>query len=116
MRASSPAWLADELARSWRRQWPTLPDALEAAAAYVGPSADELRRLRVPLAVVGASDDAIHPIDVAADWASWAPAASLCTVRLAEFGPCPPILGQACVADLQAIADADGSSAPAPGA
>ena len=110
MRSSSPAWLADELARSWRRQWPALPDAMDDAAAYVAPSADELRRLTVPLAVIGASDDAIHPLEVAADWSSWAPRAALRTVRLADFGPCPPILGQACVAALQAIEIQDDAS------
>ncbi|MCW1959726.1 MAG: alpha/beta fold hydrolase, partial [Mycobacterium sp.] len=36
MRASSPPWLADELARSWHRQWPHLPAAMEEAAACVG--------------------------------------------------------------------------------
>ncbi|REU63400.1 alpha/beta hydrolase, partial [Mycobacterium tuberculosis] len=35
MRASSPVWLAEELTRSWRVQWPELPDAMEEAAAYV---------------------------------------------------------------------------------
>ena len=103
MRSTSPGWLADELARSWRRQWPALPDAMEEAAAYVAPSADELRALSVPLAVIGASDDAIHPVSVAADWASWAPRAALRTVRLADFGPCPPLLGAACVDALQGI-------------
>ena len=103
MRSSSPGWLADELARSWRRQWPGLPDAMDEAAAYVAPSADELRGLAVPMAVIGASDDAIHPVTVAADWASWAPRAALRTVRLADFGPCPPLLGAACVDALQAI-------------
>ncbi len=103
MRASSPSWLADELSRSWRRQWPALPDAMEEAASYVAPSADELRALTVPLAVIGASDDAVHPIGVAADWASWAPRAALRTVRLADFGPCPPLLGAACAAALQAL-------------
>jgi hypothetical protein len=29
MRASSPPWLADELARSWARQWPALPEAMD---------------------------------------------------------------------------------------
>lgn len=106
MRASSPAWLADELARSWRRQWPALPDAMDDAAAYVAPSAEELRGLRVPLAVIGASDDAIHPVGVAADWASWAPRAALRTVRLADFGPSPTLLGAACVDALQAVNDA----------
>ena len=103
MRSSSPAWLADELSRSWRRQWPALPDAMEEAAAYIAPGADELRALRVPLAVIGACDDAIHPIGVAADWASWAPRAALRRVRLDEFGPRPALLGTACVAALRAI-------------
>ena len=103
MRSSSPGWLADELARSWRRQWPGLPDAMDDAAAYAAPSADELRRLSVPLAVIGASDDAIHPVGIAADWASWSQRTALCTVRLADFGPCPPLLGTACVDALQAI-------------
>ncbi|MBV8860470.1 MAG: alpha/beta hydrolase, partial [Mycobacterium sp.] len=29
MRASSPPWLAEELTRSWRGQWPHLPDAMD---------------------------------------------------------------------------------------
>lgn len=103
MRASSPGWLADELARSWEAQWPALPGAMEEAAGYQGPSADELRGLEVPLAVVAASDDAIHPASVARDWASWAPRAALQTVRLDEFGPHPALLGQACVDALRAI-------------
>jgi pimeloyl-ACP methyl ester carboxylesterase len=103
MRSSSPQWLADELARSWRRQWPALPDAMEEAAAYVAPTADDLRRLDVPLAVVAAADDAIHPAQVAVDWVSWAPRAALRTVRLEEFGPHPELLGQACLEALQAI-------------
>jgi pimeloyl-ACP methyl ester carboxylesterase len=103
MRSSSPRWLADELARSWGRQWPALPDAMDEAAGYVGPSAEDLRRLNVPLALVAASDDAIHPASVATDWAALAPRAALRTVRLEEFGPQPALLGQACVDALQAI-------------
>ena len=103
MRASSPRWLADELARSWRRQWPRLPDAMDEAAAYPAPTAEDLRRLDVPLAVVAASDDAVHPAQVAADWVSWAPRAALRTVRLEEFGPDPELLGRACIDALRAI-------------
>jgi pimeloyl-ACP methyl ester carboxylesterase len=103
MRSSSPRWLADELTRSWRRQWPALPDAMEEAAAYQAPSAEDLRRLEVPLAVVAATDDAVHPARVAAAWASWAPRAAQRTVRLEEFGPDPELLGQACVDALGAI-------------
>src|SRR6202008_3569702 len=50
MRASSPPWLADELARSWRAQWPQLPDAMEEAAAYLAPSCAELTGLGAPRA------------------------------------------------------------------
>lgn len=105
MRDSSPRWLADELARSWRRQWPALPDAMEEAAAYEGPSAEDLRRLEAPLAVVAATDDAVHPAQVAHDWASLAPRAAVRTVRLEEFGPDPELLGQACLDALAAIPD-----------
>lgn len=100
MRASSPAWLADELARSWAGQWPALPEAMEQAAACEAPSEAELRRLDAPLAVVAANDDLVHPVSVAADWAAWAPRGALRTVNLEEFGPRPALLGAAAVAAL----------------
>jgi pimeloyl-ACP methyl ester carboxylesterase len=101
MRSSSPAWLADELSRSWRRQWPDLPAAMDEAARYRSPTVDELRRLEAPIGVVGASDDPIHPIGTARQWAAAAPRAGLRTVTLAEFGPAPGVLGAACVAALR---------------
>lgn len=104
MRASSPVWLADELSRSWRRQWPHLPDAMEEAAAYRSPTARELSRLDVPMGVAGAADDPIHPIAVARQWAATAPRAALRTVNLDEFGSAPELLGAAC---LEALASAD---------
>lgn len=103
MRASSPPWLADELARSWQRQWPLLPDAMEEAAGCVAPTRAELRRLTAPLAVVAAADDPVHPAAVAADWAACAPRGALRTVRLDQFGPDPALLGRACVDALRAI-------------
>ena len=42
MRASSPPWLAEELTRSWRSQWPDLPDAMDQAAGYVAPTHAQL--------------------------------------------------------------------------
>jgi pimeloyl-ACP methyl ester carboxylesterase len=104
MRASSPAWLADELTRSWLGQWPELPDAMEEAAGYLAPSIAELERLSVPMGVVGASDDPIHPLEVALEWVSAAPRAALRTVRLDDFGPDPAVLGAACLAALDEAA------------
>ena len=103
MRSSSPAWLADELSRSWRRQWPGLPDAMDEAAAYPGPHVAELGSLTTPMAVVAAPDDVIHPSEVALEWASLVPRAALEMVTLAQFGPDPAALGAAGLAALRAI-------------
>jgi pimeloyl-ACP methyl ester carboxylesterase len=100
MRASSPPWLADELTRSWRAQWPQLPDAMEEAAAYVAPSCADLARLRAPLAVAAAVDDPIHPLQVAVDWVTAAPRAALRTVTLDQMGTDTAALGAACLAAL----------------
>jgi pimeloyl-ACP methyl ester carboxylesterase len=103
MRASSPPWLAEELTRSWRAQWPLLPGAMEEAASYVAPSYAELARLAAPLGVAAAVDDTIHPLQVAAEWVAAAPRAALRTVTLDEMGAEPAALGAACLA---ALADA----------
>jgi len=100
MRASSPAWLADELARSWRAQWPQLPDAMEDAAAYVAPSCADLSSLAAPLGVAAAIDDPIHPLRVAVDWVGAAPRAALRTVTLDQIGADTAALGSACLAAL----------------
>ena len=103
VRASSPPWLADELARSWRAQWPQLPDAMEEAAAYVAPSCDDLTRLAAPLAVAAAVDDPIHPLQVAVDWVTAAPCAALRTVTLDQIGTDSAALGAACLAAFAEI-------------
>jgi pimeloyl-ACP methyl ester carboxylesterase len=103
MRASSPVWLADELTRSWRRQWPALPDAMDEAAAYVAPNRHELAGLTAPMGVAAVEDDPIHPISVAREWVAVAPRAALRTITFDEFGPNPPALGATC---LTALADA----------
>ncbi|MEZ0353658.1 alpha/beta hydrolase [Mycobacterium sp. pR1184] len=103
MRASSPAWLADELTRSWRAQWPLLPDAMDEAAAYVAPSCDELNTLAAPLGVAAAVDDPIHPLQAGVDWVAAAPHAALRTVTLDQIGADSAALGAACLA---ALADA----------
>lgn len=103
MQASSPPWLAAELTRSWQGQWPHLPDAMEEAAAYAGPSCADLARLATPLGVAAAVDDPIHPLQVGIDWVRAAPRAALHTVTLDEIGADTAALGAACLA---ALADA----------
>lgn len=101
MRASSPAWLGDELTRSWTAQWPLLPEALEQAAAYVAPTAAELANLTVPMGVTAAVDDAVHPLQTASQWVAAAPRAALCTVTLDQIGADPAALGTACLTALE---------------
>ena len=100
MRASSPAWLADELTRSWLSQWPDLPGAMDEAAGYVAPTDAQLQRLAAPMGVAAAGDDPIHPLDVGRHWAAVAPHAALRTVTLDQIGADPAALGAACLAAL----------------
>jgi pimeloyl-ACP methyl ester carboxylesterase len=109
MRASSPPWLAEELTRSWRVQWPQLPDAMEEAAGYVAPSCADLARLAAPLGVATAVDDPIHPLQVGGDWVAAAPHAALRTVTLDQIGADASALGAACLA---ALADASSPARP----
>ncbi|KAA0084664.1 alpha/beta hydrolase [Mycolicibacterium sp. P9-64] len=100
MRASSPAWLADELTRSWLSQWPALPDAMQEAAGYDAPTCEELATLAVPMGVAAATDDLVHPVEVALEWVASAPRAALRTVTLDAMGVDPGVLGAACVTAL----------------
>lgn len=100
MRASSPPWLGAELTRSWLAQWPALPDAMDEAAHHVSPTSAELATLAVPMGVAAATDDPIHPVDVALEWVAAAPHAALRTVTLDEMGADPAVLGAACVGAL----------------
>ncbi|WP_460358689.1 alpha/beta fold hydrolase [Mycobacterium sp. ZZG] len=101
MQSSSPGWLARELTRSWLGQWPALPDAMEEAARYVAPTSIELEYLGVPLGVVSAADDPVHPLEVGVEWATAAPCAALRTVTLDAIGADPAVLGAECVAALR---------------
>ena len=103
MRASSPRWLADELARSWRGQWPELPDTMDEAARYVAPTADEIGALATPMGVAAAEDDPVHPIAVARQWVAAAPRAALRTVTLDRMGADPAVLGAACLSALGSV-------------
>ncbi|MET7769815.1 alpha/beta hydrolase [Nocardia sp. NPDC005366] len=94
MRTSSPAWLADALTQSWRAQWPLLPHALREAASYRWPDVEQLATVTVPVALVAAIDDPVHPLAVAEQWASAIPRAALYRITLDELGADPAILGR----------------------
>lgn len=103
MKASSPRWLADELARSWLGQWPDLPDAMDEAAAYAAPTCPVLETLDTPMGVASAVDDAVHPAEVGAEWATAAPYAALRTVTLDDIGDDAAALGAACLEALFSV-------------
>ena len=102
MRSSSPAWLADELERSWSALHPGLVSQLEQAARYCAPELDAIADLGAPLGLVAAPDDPLHPLDVAASWAAAAPRAQLIQVTLNEWGHHPELLGRACASAWEA--------------
>lgn len=103
MVASSPAWLAGELTRSWRSQWPDLPHALEEAAAFRAPDVAELRTIGTPVGIVSAVDDAVHPLQVGSQWEAELPNAALSTITLADVGTDPSILGASCLDALDRV-------------
>lgn len=103
MTASSPPWLADELTRSWRAQWPDLPAALDEAAAYHAPGPALLGRIRVPVGVAAAVDDAVHPLTVAKEWTALLPRAAMSELTLDEIGAEPGVLGRAALAALDRV-------------
>lgn len=103
MTASSPPWLADELGRSWRAQWPALPAALEEAAGYHAPDPLLLARIEVPVGIAAAVDDAVHPLTVAKEWTGILPRAAMSELTLDEIGADPGALGRAALAALDRI-------------
>jgi len=78
MRVGSPAWLADELERSWRAiaargpgDGSALVTLFRQVASFTAPTDDELSALAatgVPVVVTAATDDPVHPAMVAQHW------------------------------------------------
>ncbi|GAC00200.1 hypothetical protein GONAM_14_00590 [Gordonia namibiensis NBRC 108229] len=97
MAASSPDWLAEELSRSWRRLYPEVICQLRDAARYCAPTPAQIADLAVPLALVAAPDDPIHPIAVARVWHEAAPRSALVEVTLERWGRDPGLLGESCL-------------------
>ncbi|QDQ99226.1 alpha/beta hydrolase [Tomitella fengzijianii] len=95
MRAGSPRWLGDELARSWRVLGADLVDSMRAASGYVAPTPTEIAALDVPIGIVGVVDDPLHPVDVAHAWARAARRSAVTTITLDELGADPSVLSTA---------------------
>lgn len=110
---SSPAWLGATLSRSWRAQWPDLPDALDEAAAYRALDVDGLRSVTVPVGIAAAVDDAVHPLAVGRTWATELPFAALATVTLDDVGTDPAVLGERCLGALDEAFLVKKATAPA---
>lgn len=99
--ADVPGWLAVELTRAWSGLGGVLAAGLDAAASHPAPELSELRRLAVPVGVIGCVDDAVHPVQVARTWASVIPRAGLAEFTFAELGADRSTLGRAAVTALR---------------
>jgi pimeloyl-ACP methyl ester carboxylesterase len=95
VRPGVPGWLFDELARAWTRHGAGLADSLDTTARSEGPSERQLAALRVPVGLVGLTDDPLHPIEVARRWHALVPCSALVTSTLAELGADRRALGEA---------------------
>jgi pimeloyl-ACP methyl ester carboxylesterase len=69
-------WVTEELRLAWRGR-PTLGQELHAAARGHAPTLEQLRRISVPVLVLGLAEDPFHPLSVARDWAQQVPGAEL---------------------------------------
>ena len=96
---NTTGWLHDELSRAWRAYGDQLVPHLEEAAVSTAPTLDELKTLDVPTGIVGCTDDPVHPIEIAREWANALPRAVLTTTTLDAY---PHALGRAVQAWQQA--------------
>lgn len=108
MSSGSPAWLSAELERSWRAAGPHLLSQLDAAANYFAPTADMVARLRVPLSIVAASDDPVHPAVVARAWHDAADSSVLTEISMARWGADPALLGRLAIRGWRDLTAAPG--------
>jgi pimeloyl-ACP methyl ester carboxylesterase len=80
--AVAEPWVAAELAAAWPGYGTDLAAALRASADSHGPTPEQLRRIRVPAGIVAFTDDPLHPLAVAREWAALIPRARLRTLPL----------------------------------
>lgn len=90
--ANTTGWLHEELNRAWRGYGDQLVPHLEEAATSTAPTLEELKTLNVPTGIVGCTDDPVHPVEIADQWANAIPRAVLTTTTLDAY---PHALGRA---------------------
>ncbi|MGL6235669.1 MAG: alpha/beta fold hydrolase [Segniliparus sp.] len=95
MRAGSPGWVAERLARSWTAQWPGLPDAFEEIGKTALPTEAALAALRIPVVLGAVRGDPIHPVQAARRWLGALAKGTLVELDFAEVGADPSRLGHA---------------------
>lgn len=96
-----PRWVGEEIASAWPRHDPaSLVAALRAVARSRGPDPADLAAVTAPAGIVGASDDAAHPVAVAQAYVEGLRCAALRTCRLAELAVDRAELGRLALAAL----------------
>ncbi len=93
--AGGPRWIIDELAASWPGYGADLAGTLRATAVTPGPDPAQLRRIGVPVGLVGFRDDPMHPAGVTEEWAGLIPRCAVEWLRLADLADDRSLLGAA---------------------
>jgi pimeloyl-ACP methyl ester carboxylesterase len=105
MSDSAPRWIRAEVTRAWSTfQTDELVATLRAAARSDAPDLDALAGIAVPTAVVGFTDDAIHPTSVAKAWAAAIPRSRYRELALADVDDDLSQLGMAALTAWRAAA------------
>lgn len=102
--AGGQRWVIDELAAAWPRYGADLAATLRATAAAPGPDPAELRRLDVPVGLVGFRDDPMHPAAVTEEWAALLPRCRVEWLDLADLATDRSRLGAAALRAWQLAA------------
>lgn len=101
----APHWIRQELVRAWSTyRDDELVATLRAAARAEAPGPEALAGIAVPTAVLGFSDDAIHPRAVARAWAAAIPRARYTELCLADVDDDLDRLGAVALAAWRAAA------------
>jgi pimeloyl-ACP methyl ester carboxylesterase len=97
-RRGGAPWVAAELAAAWPGYGDRLAATLRATARSRGPLPAELARITVPVGIAAFTDDPLHPLPVAREWARLLPRCRLRTLAVADAGTDRSALGAAALA------------------
>jgi pimeloyl-ACP methyl ester carboxylesterase len=103
-RRGGEPWVAAELAAAWPVHGDRLAETLRATGRSRGPTAAELAGVGAPVGIAAFTDDPLHPLAVAREWARLLPRAGLRTLALADAAADRAVIGAAALSAWRTVA------------